>query len=288
MDHTDIEEQQIAERYVMGTLPAAEAERFEEHYLSCPECLERLDLAESMQRGFKRAAGQDAARLAGARQLAFVAWLARLGRSRQMGVLAMALFVLAVLPAGLALREIGQRERELARTRSVLEQERGRSAAGAQSAETAENLRSELDASRRDLAAEREARAGAAGQLAQSREPQVNVPILFLDTERGDGPPAGEPTARLRLPPASGWIVLALAVDPPYQPFYRAILRDARGRELWRGGDLRLDERDSLSLSLPSSLLGPGDYTLAVEGLVPGGKPVAAGRFAFRALPFEE
>src|SRR5215213_7491680 len=154
MDHTDIEEQQIAERYVMGTLPAAEAERFEEHYLSCPECLDRLDLAESIERGFKRAAGQDAARLAAARQFALVAWLARLGRSRQMAVLAMALFVLAVLPAGLALREIGQRDRELAQTRSVLERERERSAEGARSTEEAGKLRSELDASRRDLAAE--------------------------------------------------------------------------------------------------------------------------------------
>ncbi|HYO16037.1 MAG TPA: hypothetical protein VE685_22790 [Thermoanaerobaculia bacterium] len=288
MDHTYIEEQQIAERYVMGTLPAVEAERFEEHYLSCAECLDRLDLAESMQRGFKRAAGQDVMRLAAARQLALVAWLARLGRSRQMAVLTMTLFVLAVLPAGLALREIDRRNRELAQARSVLERERERSAAGARSATEVETLRSELEASRRDLSAEREAHASAVEQLAQSRQPQGNVPILFLDTERGGGPAAGEPSARLRLPPAPGWVVLALVIDPPHQPSYRVILRDARGRELWRGGDLRLDERDTLSLSLPSSLLAPGDYTLAVEGLAPGGKPAAASRFSFRALPFGE
>ncbi|HEV8612763.1 MAG TPA: hypothetical protein VGQ73_04570, partial [Gemmatimonadales bacterium] len=63
-----------------------------------------------------------------------------------------------------------------------------------------------------------------------------------------------------------------------------AILRDYGGREIWRGGGLRRDERDSLSLSLPSTLLAPGDYTLAVEGLATGRKPVAAGRFAFRVL----
>lgn len=284
MDHTYIEEQQIAERYALGTLPAAEAERFEEHYLSCPECLDRLELAESMQRGFKRAAGQDAARLAAGRQLALVAWLTRLGRSRQMAVLAMGVLVLAVLPAGLALREIGERDRELAETRSTLEQERERSAGGARSAEEAGKLRSELEASRRDLAAEREARASAAEQLAQSQRPQVNVPILFLDMERS-GPSAGEPTAQLRLPPAPGRFVLSLAMGAPYQPSYRAILRDARGHELWRSDDLRLNEQDSLSLSLPSGLLAPGDYTLTVEGTGPGGRPATAGRFAFRALP---
>jgi len=77
MDHDYIEEHQVADRYAMGTLPAAEAERFEEHYLSCPECLDRLELAESMQRGFRRVASEDAERLATARQLAWVAWLAR-------------------------------------------------------------------------------------------------------------------------------------------------------------------------------------------------------------------
>ena len=63
------------------------------------------------------------------------------------------------------------------------------------------------------------------------------------------------------------------------------VLRDAGGREVWRGGGLRIDEREALSLTLPSSLLAPGDYTLAVEGLAPGRQPVAAGRFAFRVLP---
>jgi Putative zinc-finger len=274
MDHTYVEAQNVADRYVMGKLSAEEAERFEEHYLSCPECLDRLALAESMQRGFKRAAGQDVARLAATRQLALLAWLSRLGRSRQMAVLAMAVLVIVLLPTGLALREIGQRDRELA-------EERQRSAAGSRNAAAVETLRRELETSRRDLAREHEAHASAAEQLAQARQPQGNVPILFLDAERG----GGEPSVRLRLPSKPGWIVLALTVDPPHQPSYQVILRDAKGREVWRGGDFRIDERDSLSLSLPSSLLAPGDYTLAVEGLVPGRKPVAAGRFAFRVLP---
>jgi len=265
MDHTDIEEQQIVDRYVMGKLPAEEAERFEEHFLSCPECLEQLELAESMQRGFKRAAGQDVAQIAAARQLALVAWLSRLSRSRQMAVLAMALLVVAVLPAGLALRELA----------------RERSATGLRNSEEVGKLRSELDASRHDLTAERQARASAVEQLAQARQPQRNVPILFLDAERGG---AGESSVRLRLPRTPTWIVLALTIEPPHQPSYSAALLDAHGHELWRGGDLRLNESDSLSLSLPSSLLAPGDYTLAVEGLAPGRKPVLAGRFTFRVL----
>lgn len=283
MDHAYVEEHEIVDRYVMGTLPAAESEPFEHHYLSCPECLDRLALAEAEQRAFKRLARQEAEKLAAARQLALVAWLARLGRSRQAAVLAMALLVAVLLPWGLAVRRIGQGERELARAGAALEQERQqerqRAAAGSRKAAEAA-----LEASRRELAAERQARAAAAAELARAREPQSNVPILFLNAER-DAAPAGAPTVRLRLPRAPGWIVLALEIDPPHQPSYRATLRDAAGRQLWRGAGLRLDERDSLSLTLPSTLLKPGDHTLAVEGLAPGAKPVAAGRFAFRVLP---
>jgi hypothetical protein len=277
MDHDYIEEHQIADRYVMGTLPADEVERFEDHYLSCPECLDRLELAEPIQRGFKRMAGQDAAKLSAARQLAFLAWLARLGRSRQIGFLLAALLVIAVLPAGLALRGTAERGRELAQTRSALEQERRRAAAGARSAAEIETLRSELST-------ERDARAHAVEQLAQAREPQVNIPSLFFDVERDAGPPAGKPTQQLHLPADGGRIFLAVTVDPPFHPSYRAILRDSHGREIWHGADLQPNESDTLSLSLPASLVPPGDYTLLIEGLTPGNKPAAAGRFTFRVL----
>ena len=277
MDHTYIEENQVVDRYVMGKLPPDEAGRFEEHYLSCPECLDRLALVESLERGFKRAAGQDAARLAATRQLAVVAWLGRLSRSRQAASLLLAFLCVLALPGVLAYRKMD----ELSATRAALERERA--ATGSQTSAEAGRLRAELDASRQDLAREREARSRAAEQLAQATRPQENVPILFLNAERG--PAAGEPTFRLRLPAKPGWIVLSLAIDSPHHPAYRAVLQDARGREAWSGADLRLNERESLSLSLPSTLLAPGDYTLAVAGLTPGSRPAPAGRFTFRVLP---
>ena len=285
MDHTYIEEHQIADRYVMGTLPAEEAERFENHYLSCPECLDRLDLTESVQRGFQRMATQDATRLATARQLALVAWLARLGRERQIAVLLAALLVLAVLPAGLAFRGIAGRERELAQARSALEQERRGSAMGSRSAAEAGKLRSELAAMQHDLAGEREARVRASEQLAQVQQAQANVPSLFLDSVRGGGPSANEPPQGLHRPEGAGRISLFLQVGSAFQPPFRAILRDARGREVLRVEDLRPNERDDLSLGLPASLVPTGEYSILVESLAPGRKPAAAGRFAFRVLP---
>ena len=275
MNHAEIEERQIAELYLMGKLPPEEAATFEEHYLSCQECLDRLETAESMDRGFKRAAGQDAARVAATRQIALLAWLSRLGRSRQMAVLAMAVLVIAVLPGLLGLREVRERERELAATRSALEQERERSAAGSsriaeEASEAEKRLRRELEASRSDLERERQARASADEQLADARRPRGNVPILLLDTERG----GEEPSQRVSLSGSPGWIVLELEIAPPHRPSYRAILRDPKGSEVWRVDGLELNGRESLSLSLPTTFLAPGDYTVEVDGR----------RFTFRVL----
>jgi len=290
MNHTYIEEHQIADRYVMGTLPPEEAEIFEDHYLSCPQCLDRLELAESMQRGFKRAAGQDAARLVAARQLALVAWLARLSRSRQAATLLLALLVVAVvaLPGALAWRRLGAVDRELAEARRALKQERERSTAGSQSAAEIGRLRSEIEANRGDLDRERQSREQAAQQLAQANEqlaqarvPQENAPLLYLGVTRGSGP---DDLPVLHRPPGAGWAFLGFQVDPPFAGSYRWTLRNARGQELRHGTGLRpTDDEGSMSLSVPGSLLMPDDYTITIEGV---GRPAAtASRFVFRVRP---
>jgi len=283
MNHPDIEERQVIDRYVMGQLPPDEAERFEEHYLSCPQCLDQLALAESMQRGFKRAAGQDAARLAVTRQLALFAWLSRLGRSRQAAVLAMALLVVAVavLPGSLALRQLGERNRELTEAHQALKQERERAAAGgSRTAAEVEKLRADLEASQRDLTREREARAEAVEQLAETQVPQANVPILSLDAVRSSPSTKGLP--RLHRPPRTGWAVFTLLLDEQaLADTYRVGLRNAGGKEIWTGNLDRM-EGDILNLSLPGRLLEPGVYTITVEGA--GGRAPRS-RFAFHVLP---
>lgn len=288
MNHTEIEEQQTVDLYLMGKLPAEEAARFEEHYLSCPECLDRLEEAESLQRGFKRAAGQDVARQAATRQLALLAWLSRLGRSRQMAFLLLALFAVAALPGGLALRKIEDKDRELDETRLALKKtQEEKQAADLRAAQAAADSK-ELEAK---LAREQEARAGRAKQQEREQAPESQAidGFLTLDTERGGGPADESDLPAVYLSKSSQGIVFSLAIDPSGKPAYRVILRGPKGNELWRGEDLHEMEGDNhgtLSLVIPSRRLERrGIHTLTVEGLVPGGKPVPAGRFVFRVEP---
>ncbi len=114
LDHATIDEEQLVDRYLMGRLPREEEERFERHYLSCPRCLEQLELGENLLSGLRHAAAQDVERagLAAALQLAF----RRLGRWR----LPLAALVAAglLLPSGLFYRQLQQASGELSRLRA--------------------------------------------------------------------------------------------------------------------------------------------------------------------------
>jgi hypothetical protein len=290
MDHEHIESHHVADRYLQGKLTPEEADRFEEHYLSCQECLGRLDRAERLQRGLKRAAAEDAARLAAVRQAGFFATLARLGRSRPAGLAVAALFIVLLLPAMLAYREFGRLGRELDQTREALAaREREGKAPAAPTIvedraalERAQRAEAERQRLEQELERERSARAGLEKDLAQARQPQANTPILSLSPERSAG---GEtaPTQQVRLAKTSGWIVLSLELDAPEYEHYRVTLLKGT-KEVWRNGGLEPNGQDSLVVSLPMALLEPGDYAVRVEGTPDGGLPAPVARFTFRAL----
>jgi hypothetical protein len=292
MTHTDIEERQVVERYLQGKLPAELAAEFEEHYLSCPQCLDRLETTAELALSLKAAVADDVAAAAGVaavRQLAVLGWLARLGRSRQAALLLPLLLAALVVP-GVAWYSNVRLGRELRDARTALAAGGSRDSA-------------DLAASRRALTQEQEQRAALARDLALAREPQADVPVLYLGSERGGRQRgrgrqrcrrwggggergAGEPTYRLRLPRRPGTVVLSLPVEPAPGRTWRVVLSRAGGggTAIWRSAPLTLHQ-DTLAVAIPSGLLAPGDHVLAVEEVAaPGRSAAAAARFTFRAL----
>lgn len=298
MDHSYIDENQLAERYLQGQLPPAEAAAFEEHSLGCQECLDRLELAEVMQRGLREVAVQEAERTA-VEHFGILVSLARLSRSRAAPWLLVSALLIAVLPAGFLAREVGERERDLERARAELARERARPGEEKEEKRPSEELRrlqDELAAARanaanaantgnteRDLSRERQRVKELTAELGKARQPQINVPVLSLSPTRS-APDEGEPANRVALQPGMAWIVLSLEVDGPVHPAYRATLAGPDRRTLWRGEGLMADGLGAVSLALPSSLLGEGDLLLLLEGVPLRGAPVAAGRFSLRVV----
>jgi hypothetical protein len=281
MDHDRIEEEQVAERYVLGRLAPAEEASFEEHLLTCAECRERVAWAGELHGSLRAMAAEDHGSAA---RLGLLAWLVQHRRAARFGLTAVcvALLVLVGMCVGLLLEQ-GRLRRQLveARAGSV-----GATAAGSRSgaapAHPAANAppppaRPQAAAERALLAAQlqrredelrRERRRGddLRARLAEIARPQVNAVIASLGLVRGQGE-----TTRVAVGPLPAWIVLSIELPAPGGGAWQATLLDGRGRTIWSGGGLRPGANDTLALGLHSSLVPPGVYRLLLDR--PGDPP---------------
>ncbi len=286
MDHDWIEEHSVAESYVLGRLPPAEAVRFEEHLLACPGCRERVTWAEELRGSLQSMAAEDRRRVA---RLGLLAWLARRGRTARMGFAA-ALLLAAALPAALLVEEVRLRHQLAeahatsaprpgpARQASLPAAAPATTGAGAPPAWAAERNRLTAQLRQRDemLRAEQRQQGELRGRLADLTRPQINTTILTLGLVRG-----AEQTNRLLLGARPVWIVLAIELPAPGSGTYRATLIDQRGRTVWSGEGLRPTASDTLVVSLHSSLLAAGDYRLVIRG---AGTPAQGSEISFQVV----
>jgi anti-sigma factor RsiW len=292
MDHHYIEEHNVPDRYLLGKLPAEERARFEEHFIDCQECLDRLETTEDFRGALRSVAAEGATRgYAQAGLLARMAWMMRLSRVRRAALILGAILLLAALPVALWIKERGRAREELAqfRTSSAALQRQYE-----ESQQAVERLERELQESQRQsgeqrrqletqLERERQERARLADELEKFKRPQAALPIFILSMARSGG--AGQPVNRISLPRSSPRIILSLELeeDPDLQS-YRATLLTADNRRIWSASNLRPDSKDALGLTVNTDLFKPGDYLLILEGLTGQGRYVPVAKYPFQAI----
>lgn len=278
MDHRRIEEENVAELYATGRLSPAEEEGFEVHLLECRECRERVARADDLRESFQAVAAEEAARAT--LQAGLLAWLARRSRAARLGLLTLALFALAALPAWLLLdRE--RLESELASAREAAERPAPPLPSIPPDPERSlERLAQEKSRLEEELRRERSTREGLAERLARLTRPQVNAAVFSLGLVRGASA-ANEVT----LGPSPEWIVLSLELPQAEHATYRATLLDDRGATVWRGEGLAPTASETLTVLLYSDLLHPGDYRFRLEGRAADDRFVPSGEILFRVPP---
>lgn len=286
MDHAYVEEHGLIESYLKDRLSESERNEFEAHYFACETCLERLETASDFREGMLQVAAEDAARVRV--QAGLLAGLARLSRGRRIA-LGGFLLLLAALPLGLLVARNQGLERQLAEARTAQPAVPAPAGSEPRIADLEARLRSleqSGDAERRrleeELAKERQARTAAASETAS---PRVNVPIFMLAAVRGGEEAGREPVNRLPLSAAGGPVILTLELATVDYPAYRASLRAEDGQEVWQARGLRPDSRDTLVILLPSRMLSPRSYQLAIEGERKDGKTFAVATYPFRVVP---
>jgi Putative zinc-finger len=252
MDHTGIDDQQTAERYVLGRLSEEERLRFEEHFLDCPRCLDSIEAVEGLRAALKDVSAEVPA----APPEANVAQFRRPARPSRpfLTVLAAACVPLGILSLFFYAQTRGVR-RELDDSRRLLEESQRRQV------ELQDELRRE--------GAER-------GRASEENRSFRTAPVFLLNLTRGSSP--AEPQNHVVLPDTPGWVTLIFdRPDGRDAAGYRVRVATSDGRSI---GDAAASTTTGglLSVSIPSERLTSGDYVLTVEGL-DGGQPLATYRF---------
>ena len=253
MDHAYIEEHGLVDLYHRGQLPPEVEPGFEEHFVGCAECQEKLEMARGFQRGLKTVVAEDVTRAG------LLAWLVR---RRWIAVAALVLAAVLPLLGYLAgSRDAGPASTE-ASWRQLYEKER----------RSAEGLRQRLEESERQQVAQ-------VPETPAPPSPLVNTPVFLLTAVRGeDEVPAVDVE--------SGWFSLAVdAGDDPRFASYRVTITDSRGSRVFREAGLKPNALEALVLTFPAGFLKPGEYRLALEGLQPDGGAVDLSGYSFRIAP---
>ena len=295
MEHSYIEDHHIADRYLSGKLSIKERMRFEEHFVDCAECVDRLQTIDDFCAGLRTVAAEEATRLRAHLSVGRAGVLARIAllvRRRQGPLLAVAILLIA-LPMALLIPEWRSARRELAQARQESSEWRRKYE---ESERAARDQAKEMQTRERESSLRLERLADQFGGMRKSpdsaprpshkaAERQSETPVFALSVVRGSGPDPSQPVNRITLPPQYKSIILLLELEPdPDLHSYRAAISTTDGRSVWTKDGLRPNSNNALALSFNSSLFKPGDYLLTLEGInaQAGRTPVAA--YTFRAL----
>lgn len=274
MDHEYIEQFDIVDRYVMGKLPAQESERFEEHFLDCPQCIDRVQTTSSFRQGLRAWAAQQ---VTSAERPPAQSWQAPFWQRIPGNVWALTTcgLLLAILLISIfALRQIRDLQQQAAHWESAAADWRQRF-------ETEQPASSPADGQRQQAEQELQRQVQQleeALQVAQKREfasrsrrrsqPGVNPPIVVLNSVRASGQNLATVPEIVLSSLSTDFIVsLPLEGEGKYSR-YRAVIY-AKQRQIWETDQLKPNAYNALTITFPPSFFLPGDYSIVIEGIPP-------------------
>lgn len=285
MNHDYIKEFNLIDQYVLGKLSTDEAEKFEDHFIDCPECVEQLNITRKFIQDLKGLAVQETLLSGKMRAPVIRRWHVQLIPFRSWAVIAGCCILVAGIFVVFAVRRWTQVKAELRQTKedasAIRRQYQRELETAAESEKQHQEARQQL-VQRVDELEQKLKTEAAANQssVRGSKAPEVNFPIYALvSVARGQVPAPVE----IAPPASSSRFALSIPVeDPKGFSAYRVIILDHRGVKVFSEGGFKPDAYHALSLSLNSKSLIPGTYDLRVEGLTPPNNWNTVGSYPFR------
>ena len=242
MLHSQIENEDIVERYVRNRLAPDQRHAFEEHFLGCEGCFEKLQTTERFLAGIR-----DAAERGLLDDQSKDAFAGRPGTMFKWAFSAVtcAALLLAALTGWTYLSELPK-------------------------------LRGELERTAARLRAEQRSRAELEQRTVPAEQAEANVPLVMLQASR-----AGEEPAAVLLRPGDRRLVLWIETGPSRYREFRLEVRSQDDRLVTSLDRLERGPYGALAATLPADQLTSGDIRVRVSGQSPPPASLA-GEYRFR------
>lgn len=287
MDHNYIAEFELIEGYLKGRLAPEETVEFEEHFVDCLQCVDRLNTTKAFMSGLRIVASDRPAQSYRQGESAKF-WQLPIYR-RSFAFASGVLFLIAL--AGLVI--VSNRMRS-----ANAEADQVRRA----SAERERRYEEERQTSSQDLSKLRESERGLAEQVAKLRtelegerkqkliakaeqnlaweQPQVNPEIFELSSVRGLSRGS---INEITLSNSLTRFMISLQLEGEERhPAYRMTILDDHKRTLWKDSGSKPNRYNALLVGFNSTFFRPGVYVLRVEGGAADGSMSTIGEYSFR------
>ncbi len=269
MNHHEIEQQEIIERYVRHQLNPAERSAFQEHYFACDQCFEQTQSTARLIAGVQHAA-RTGVLAPGTREVAQVTpWWAG-WFSPAFALAATACLVLAMALGWIVFQRIPRLQAELAQERQA------RAAAERQKEQNLQTTKDELEKERQRTAQEKAEREKLANQIARNEtsapaltprvrantETSANVPVVILESTR-----EAKSGTNFQLPQQAKALTLWIEVEPGNRfDSYQMQIFEVGGRVRKTINGLKANSYGALAASISTQQLPPGKYLVKLFG----------------------
>lgn len=276
MDHKYIDDLDIVDRYLMGRLGAEETSEFEEHFVDCEHCVDRLKFTKALI---------EELRLVGIGQTQEAEERNRGGfwvkHRKALALVAGFISLIALVGVFFALNQVRRARAEADQARIASAQLERRYEEERKSSAIAESGNQQRERELTEQLSQLKKQSEDASNLAASASDEINVPILAPISTRASATLPSSNILALPAFPIRFLISLALEEETAYRD-YRMTIRKSDHQLMFNRSGFKRNNLNSVSALLNSTRFKPGDYLLTLEGITAHDGSKVIGQYSFR------